>query len=83
MTKTLAEFIESLPNKNTKRVYQFALNKFFNFLSVNRDNYLDGGRNYETDTEKHLVNLSAKKKSPISIRTQLAAIKAYLFENEI
>lgn len=81
--KTVEEFLEAIPSEGTRRTYRCALKFYFNHLETEPDKYFDTARNYADDVESFFVKLSENSRPPLTVRTYLAAVKAYLLENDI
>lgn len=80
--KVIENFLLNFNSDSTKRSYRCHIRKYFEVIGVNNpDTYFNNGRNYETDVKTFAQTL--QKKPPLSQKTIMACIKAFLSDNEV
>jgi integrase len=77
----IEDFLSNYNTPASRKTYKTQLNKFFNFLKVNPNEYFSSNRDYKKDVDRYWDNI--KTLPPKSRTTALSVIKMFLFEHEI
>ncbi len=77
----IEEFINTKKKGNTKRFYELALNKYFNCIKADPNDYFKQNRDYEEDVKKFVKTLD--KYAPITQKSYISVIKRFFYLNDI
>jgi len=77
----IEKFIATKKKPNTKAVYELALNKYFDSIKADPNNYFDTGRDYQTDVKKFVSTL--ERYAPITQKNYISVIKRFFYLNDI
>lgn len=78
---TIKEFVNRKEKENTRLYYELTLNKFFDCIKTNPDNYFKSKRDYEADVIKFVATL--RNYAPITQKTYISVIKRFFYLNDI
>ena len=77
----IEEFLEDYPSSSTRNAYKAHLNKFFNAIEADPEQYFDNGRDYEQDVKtfwKAIID-----EPPCTRNMRISCIRTFLIENDV
>ncbi len=77
----IEEFLEDYPSNSTRSAYKAHLNKFFNTIEADPEQYFNNGRDHEQDVKifwKAIID-----EPPCTRKMRLSTVKIFLAENDV
>jgi len=77
----IEEFLEGYPSSSTRNAYKAHLNKFFNTIEADPEQYFNDGRDYEQDVKtfwKAIID-----EPPCTRNMRISCVRIFLMENDV
>jgi integrase len=78
--KAIDEYLKNYEKPNTIKNYKKQLNKYFDFIGINADEYITQKRDFDKDFKEYYQSLTI---APVSKKGYLTTIKSFLEYNDI